>query len=614
MHSARPSIRYRLVSLKAGLVSKSEPNFLNALHINDMETTTLPEPEIAPADIKFMSGSQALMNVLVAEGVDTIFGYPGGAIMPVYDALYDFQDRINHILVRHEQGAGHAAQGYARMQHRAGVCLVTSGPGATNLVTPIADALIDSTPLVCIVGQVGKKLLGTDAFQEADVMGVTMPITKWNYQITDADEVPEIMAKAFYIAQSGRPGPVLIDITKSAQLELMTRPYRYEKCRTMVSYRPRLIPKQDQIEAAAKLINGAQRPYILAGHGIKIARAEAELIALAEKAGIPVATTLLGQSTISTEHPLYVGWLGMHGNYGTNVLTDEADVIIAIGMRFDDRVTGDASRFINQAKVIHIEIDPAEIGKIIRADAPVVGDAKEALTALLPLVHKNDHTVWRNEFRKYDVIEHQEITVPSLSGESEKMQMGEVIDMLSRKTNGEAVLVTDVGQHQMMASRYYQFRRPNSLVTSGGMGTMGFALPAAFGAQVGAPDRQVVAIIGDGCFQMTLQELGTIVQNKQPVKAIILNNNFLGMVRQWQQLFHARRYSFVELQNPDFVTIAKGFGMDGHTCADRKTLSDSLDKMLAHDGPYLLEVIVEKEENVFPMVPSGASVSQIRLK
>ena len=579
-----------------------------------METTSLPELKIDPADVQFMSGSQALMNALVAEGVDTIFGYPGGAIMPVYDALYDFQDRINHILVRHEQGAGHAAQGYARMQHRAGVCLVTSGPGATNLVTPIADALIDSTPLVCIVGQVSKKLLGTDAFQEADVIGVTMPITKWNYQITDADEVPEIIAKAFYIAQSGRPGPVLLDITKSAQLELMTKPYKYEKCRTMVSYRPRLTPKQEQVMTAAKLINEAKRPYILAGHGVKIARAEGELIALAEKAGIPVATTLLGQSTISTEHPLYVGWLGMHGNYGTNVLTDEADVIIAIGMRFDDRVTGDVSKYIKQAKVIHIEIDPAEIDKIIKADAPVVGDARAALSALLPLIHENDHTVWRNEFRKYDVIEHQEITVPSLSGESEKMQMGEVIDMLSRKTNGEAVLVTDVGQHQMMASRYYHFRRPNSLVTSGGMGTMGFALPAAFGVQVGAPDRQVVAIIGDGCFQMTLQELGTIVQNKQPVKAIILNNNFLGMVRQWQQLFHERRYSFVELQNPDFITIAKGFGMAGHTCSERETLSDSLDQMLAHDGPYLLEAIVEKEENVFPMVPSGASVSQIRLK
>lgn len=554
------------------------------------------------------------MRSLIAEEVDTIFGYPGGAIMPVYDALYDFQDQINHILVRHEQGAGHAAQGYARMQGRAGVCLVTSGPGATNLVTAIADALIDSTPLVCIVGQVGKKLLGTDAFQEADVMGVTMPITKWNYQITSADEVPEIMAKAFYIAQSGRPGPVLIDMTKSAQLEMMTQPFEYERCQTIISYRPRRVPKIEQVEAAAKLINEAKRPYIFAGHGVQLAKAEAELLAFAEKTGIPVATTLLGQSTIPTNHPNYVGWLGMHGNYGTNVLTDQADVIIAIGMRFDDRVTGDASKYVRQAKVIHIEIDPAEIDKIVKAHAAVVGDAREALKALLPLVNDNDHTVWRNEFRKYEAVENEAITAPELSGDTEKIKMAEVIDLLSRKTNGEAVLVTDVGQHQMMASRYYQFRRKNSLVTSGGMGTMGFALPAAFGAQVGAPDRQVVAIIGDGCFQMTLQELGTIVQNKQPVKAIILNNNFLGMVRQWQQLFHSRRYSFVELQNPNFVMIAKGFGMEGHTCNERETLAESLDQMLAYDGPYLLEVIVEKEENVFPMVPSGASVSQIRLK
>ncbi|QJD78026.1 biosynthetic-type acetolactate synthase large subunit [Spirosoma rhododendri] len=565
------------------------------------------------APVTFLSGAQALMESLVAEGVDTIFGYPGGAIMPVYDALYDFQDRINHILVRHEQGAGHAAQGYARMQGRAGVCLVTSGPGATNLVTAIADALIDSTPLVCIVGQVGRKLLGTDAFQEADVMGVTMPITKWNYQITDANEVATVLSKAFYIAQSGRPGPVLIDMTKSAQIELMTKPFRYEQCQSIVSYRPRLVPKTEQVEAAARLINNAKRPYILAGHGVQLAKAENELRQFAEKAGIPVATTLLGQSTIPVDHPLYVGWLGMHGNYGTNVLTDQADVVVAIGMRFDDRVTGDASKFIKQAKVIHIEIDPSEIDKIIKADAPVVGDAKEVLKALLPLINANDFTVWRNEFRKYDAIEHEQITVPELSSTEGKIRMAEVIDMLSTKTNGEAVLVTDVGQHQMMASRYYQFRRPNSLVTSGGMGTMGFALPAAFGAQVGAPDRQVVAIIGDGCFQMTLQELGTIVQNKQPVKAIILNNNFLGMVRQWQQLFHQRRYSFVELQNPDFITIARGFGMDGQTCDARENLSDALDTMLAHDGPYLLEVVVEKEENVFPMVPAGASVSQIRL-
>ena len=575
--------------------------------------SVLPELKTKPAEIKMISGSEALMRSLLAEDVDTIFGYPGGAIMPVYDALYDFQDRINHILVRHEQGAGHAAQGYARMQGRAGVCLVTSGPGATNLVTAIADALIDSTPMVCIVGQVGKKLLGTDAFQEADVMGVTMPITKWNYQITSADEVPEIVAKAFYIAQSGRPGPVLLDITKSAQLEIMTEPFVYEKCQTIISYRPRLTPKADQLEVAAKLINNAKRPYIFAGHGVQIAKAEAELQAFAEKTGIPIATTLLGQSTISTDHPLYVGWLGMHGNYGPNVLTDQADVIIAIGMRFDDRVTGDASKYIRQAKVVHIEIDPSEIDKIIKAHAPIVGDAKETLRALLPLVTPNDHTVWRNEFKKYDAIEYEKITEPELSSTEGKIRMAEVIDMLSRKTKGEAVLVTDVGQHQMMASRYYKFKRPNSLVTSGGMGTMGFALPAAFGAQVGAPDRQIVAIIGDGCFQMTLQELGTIVQNKQPVKAIILNNNFLGMVRQWQQLFHQRRYSFVELQNPNFIMIAQGFGMDGHACTERDNLSDSLDKMLAHDGPYLLEVVVEKEENVFPMVPAGAAVTQIRL-
>ncbi len=580
-----------------------------------METVSvLPELKIQPEEIKLISGSEALMRALVAEGVDTIFGYPGGAIMPVYDALYDYQDQINHILVRHEQGAAHAAEGYARVTGRAGVCLVTSGPGATNLVTGIADALIDSTPMVCIVGQVAKKLLGTDAFQEADVMGVTMPITKWNYQITSADEVPEILSKAFYIAQSGRPGPVLIDMTKSAQIELMTKPFAYECCQSIISYRPRLVPKPEQVEAAANLINSAKRPYAFVGHGVQIAKAENELRAFLEKTGIPVATTLLGQSTIPTNHPLYVGWLGMHGNYGSNVLTDQADVIIAIGMRFDDRVTGDASRFIKQAKVIHIEIDPSEIDKIIRADAPVVGDAKEVLNALLPLVQANDHTVWRNEFRRYDAIEHEQITVPELSSTDGKVRMAEVINMLSEKTKGEAVLVTDVGQHQMMASRYYQFRRPNSLVTSGGMGTMGFALPAAFGAQVGAPDRDVVAIIGDGCFQMTLQELGTIVQNKQPVKAIILNNNFLGMVRQWQQLFHQRRYSFVELQNPDFITIARGFGMAGHTCSERETLSDSLDRMLAHEGPYLLEVIVENEENVFPMVPAGASVSQIRLK
>ncbi len=583
-----------------------------------METTAPAyiTPTQATTDVempKLISGSQALMRCLVAEGVETIFGYPGGAIMPVYDALYDFQDRINHILVRHEQGAAHAAEGYARITGRAGVCLVTSGPGATNLVTGIADALIDSTPMVCLVGQVGKKLLGTDAFQETDVIGVTMPISKWNYQITDADEVPAIIAKAFYIAQSGRPGPVVIDMTKNAQLELMTKPFVYEKCKSIISYRPRIVPKQEQIAAAAALINKAKRPYLFVGHGVSIANAEAELMEFVDKTGIPVAVTLLGQSAFPTDHPLYVGWLGMHGNYGTNVLTDQCDVVIAIGMRFDDRVTGDTTKYIKQAKVIHIDVDPSEIDKIIKADAPVVGDAKAALEALLPLVHANDHTVWRNEFRKYDAIEYETITAPELAPTTEKIKMAEVISMLSDKTNGEAILVSDVGQHQMMAARYYKFRKPHSVVTSGGLGTMGFALPAAFGAKVGAPDREVVAIIGDGCFQMTLQELGTIVQNKLPVKAIILNNNFLGMVRQWQQLFHDRRYSFVELQNPDFITIARGFGMDGHTCNHREELNASLDTLLASDKPYLLEVIVEKEENVFPMVPAGASVADIRL-
>ncbi|WP_128547460.1 biosynthetic-type acetolactate synthase large subunit [Larkinella soli] len=564
--------------------------------------------------LKPLTGSEALMQCLVEEGVSTIFGYPGGAIMPVYDALFDYQNRIHHILVRHEQGAAHAAEGYARSTGRAGVCLVTSGPGATNLVTGIADALIDSTPMVCLVGQVAQKLLGTDAFQETDVIGVTMPITKWNYQITSADEIPEMVAKAFYIAQSGRPGPVVLDITKNAQQELMSRPFVYQKCEKLVSYRPRLVPKTEQVEKAAELINGAKKPYMLVGHGVLIAQAQAELKALVEKTGIPVATTLLGQSAFPADHPLYTGWLGMHGSYGSNVMTNQCDLIIGVGMRFDDRVTGNAELFARQAKVVHIEIDPAEIDKIIKADAPVVGDAREVLSRLLPLVNANDHTAWRNEFKKYDAVEQEKVIQPALAPTTEKIKMAEAIDLLSRKTNGEAVLVADVGQHQMMASAYYQYKRPHSLITSGGLGTMGFALPAAFGAKVGAPDREVIAIIGDGCFQMTIQELGTIAQSKLPVKIIILNNNYLGMVRQWQQLFFDRRYSFVELQNPDFITIGRGFGVAGHTCAKREDLSASLDTLLASQEPYLLEILVEKEENVFPMVPAGTSVADIRLE
>jgi acetolactate synthase-1/2/3 large subunit len=578
------------------------------------QTQTQPADSIQPEQKKFLTGAQAIMESLVAQGVSTIFGYPGGAIMPTYDALYDYQDRLKHILVRHEQGAGHAAQGYARMLNKAGVCMVTSGPGATNLITPIADAMLDSTPLVCIVGQVKGNLLGTDAFQECDLIGISMPVTKWNYQVMDPNEIPEIIAKAFYIAETGRPGPVLIDITRTAQSEMMTVPFEYKPCSTIISYKPRVEPKQEHVEAAAKLINGAKKPYILAGHGVLIAGAEEELNALVDKAGIPVATTLLGMSAMDADHPMYVGWPGMHGNYGANVLTNSCDVLIAIGMRFDDRITGDLATYAKQAKVVHIEIDPAEIDKNVKADAPVVGDAKAALKALLPLIKPAEHLEWRAEFDHYFKEEHEKITLKDVFHEGDQIKMGEAIAMMSDKTKGEAVVVTDVGQHQMVTNRYYRFKKRNSIVTSGGAGTMGFALPAAFGAKVAVPEREVVAVIGDGGFQMTLQELGTIAQSKLPVKIIILNNNFLGMVRQWQELFHARRYSFVELENPDFITIAKGFGIPGHTVSDRNLLSESLDTLLNSETPYLLEIVCEKEGNVFPMVPAGSTVTNVRLE
>lgn len=566
------------------------------------------------ASQRHVTGAEALMFSLVAEGVDTIFGYPGGAIMPTYDALYHFKEHIKHILVRHEQGAGHAAQGFARMTGRAGVALVTSGPGATNLITPITDALLDSTPMVCIVGQVYARLLGTDAFQEADVMGISMPVTKWNYQLTIADEVADVVARAFYIAQTGRPGPVLLDFTRTAQMEKTSQFFSYKRCETLVSYRPRTVPKPEQVQAAADLINRAKKPYLLAGHGVQIAHAEDELKAFVEKTGIPVATTLLGMSVIDVDHPNYVGWLGMHGNYGTNVLTNECDVLIAVGMRFDDRVTGDLNTYAKQAKVVHIEIDPAEIDKNVKANAPVVGDAKECLKALLPLMKEARHDTWRAEFDKYAAIEDAKITQPALGHTGDEIKMGEVIHLLSEKTKGEAVTVTDVGQHQMITNRYYRFKKHNSIVTSGGAGTMGFALPAAFGAKVGAPDRTVIAIAGDGGIQMTIQELGTVAQSGLPVKIIVLNNNFLGMVRQWQQLFFDKRYSFVELQNPDFVKIADGFGIKASKVERREDLSAALDAMLDFDGPYFLEVVCEKEENVFPMVPAGASVAAIRLE
>lgn len=559
-----------------------------------------------------ITGSEAVIRSLLAEGVDTIFGYPGGAIMPIYDALYHYQHKINHILVRHEQGAAHAAQGYARVTGKPGVCFATSGPGATNLITGIADAQIDSTPMVCITGQVPVHLLGTDAFQETDVIGISMPVTKWNYKVTKPEEIPWAIAQAFYIANTGRPGPVLIDIAKNAQFGMLE--YHYEKCRSIRSYRPRPKAHEKDLHAAAELINNAQKPYLLFGHGVLISGAEKELQKFVEKTGIPAASTLLGLSALPCSHPLYVGFLGMHGNYGPNILTNQCDVLIAVGMRFDDRVTGDLKTYAKQAKVIHIEIDPSEIDKNVKTTVGINADAKEALKALLPKVKKNNHSEWLKEFRACDKIEFEKVTKHEFFPEKGEIKMAEVINVLSEKTKGEAILVTDVGQHQMVATRYYKFKKPYSNISSGGLGTMGFALPAALGAKIGRPDRQVVAVIGDGGFQMTMQEMATIFQTKAAVKIIILNNNFLGMVRQWQQLFFENRYSFTEMVNPDFIALSKAFGIEAHRISDRKDIEWSLDKLLSHDGPYLLEVKVEKEENVFPMVPSGASVSDVRLE
>ncbi|MEL7589183.1 MAG: biosynthetic-type acetolactate synthase large subunit [Prolixibacteraceae bacterium] len=562
---------------------------------------------------KTISGSHAVILSLLEEGVNTIFGYPGGAIMPIYDALYDYDKRISHILTRHEQGAVHAAEGYAKVTGKAGVCFATSGPGATNLITGIADAMIDSVPLVCITGQVASPLLGTDAFQESDVVGISMPITKWNYQITDAEEIPEAIAKAFYIAQSGRPGPVLLDISKDAQFQKIDS-FVYKKCSKIRSYIPEHPVDPFQVEAAAKLIDEAKKPLLLFGQGVIIAQAEDELKAFIEKTGIPAAWTLLGLSALPTDHPLNVGMLGMHGNYGPNIKTNEADLIIAVGMRFDDRVTGKVSTYASQAKIIHLEIDGSEINKIIKADVAVLGNAKKSLPMLTHNVKPNKHENWLREFRDSDQIEDDKVISKDVYPEKTGLTMGEAVRIASEQTNHEAILVTDVGQHQMIASRYFKFRHSRSNVTSGGLGTMGYAIPASVGAQLGAPDRTVVTFVGDGGFQMTLQELGTIVQNKLPVKIILLNNNFLGMVRQWQQLFFEKRYSFTELQNPDFIMITNGFGMPAHKVTRREELEDGIRKMMNHDGPYLLEVVVEKEDNVFPMVPSGASVSDIILE
>ncbi|HNP24163.1 MAG TPA: biosynthetic-type acetolactate synthase large subunit [Panacibacter sp.] len=578
-----------------------------------METLELEMKKTAENKVENISGSEAVLKALIEESVTTVFGYPGGAIMPIYDALFDYDGHLNHILVRHEQGAIHAAQGYARTSGDVGVVFATSGPGATNLVTGLADAQIDSTPVVAITGQVFAHLLGTDAFQETDVINITTPVTKWNYQVTDATEIPAVLAKAFYIAKSGRPGPVLIDITKNAQLQKFD--YKgYEKCTHIRSYRPKPIIRKTFVEEAAKLINEAKKPFVIFGQGVILGRAEQEFKAFIEKGGLPAAWTVLGLSALETDHPLNVGMLGMHGNYGPNVLTNECDVLIAVGMRFDDRVTGRLDKYAKQAKVIHLDIDPAEIDKNVKTTVPVWGDCKETLPMLTALIEEKQHTDWLKRFNQYTKEEVELVINKEMHPDAAEMTMAEVIDSLNELTRGEAVIVTDVGQHQMIACRYAKFVRSKSNVTSGGLGTMGFALPAAIGAKYGAPDRTVVAIIGDGGFQMTLQELGTIMQFGAEVKMLILNNNFLGMVRQWQELFHSRRYSFVDIQSPDFVTIAKGYGITGRSVNARKELKAALKEMLDHKGSYLLEVMVGKENNVFPMVPQGCSVSEIRLK
>lgn len=560
-----------------------------------------------------LTGSQILLEGLIAEGATTIFGYPGGAIMPVYDALYDYQEKLEHILVRHEQGAVHAAQGFARVSGKTGIVFATSGPGATNLITGLADALIDSTPLVCITGQVFAHLLGTDAFQETDVMNITTPVTKWNIQVTDANELSDALSKAFYIAGSGRPGPVLIDITKNAQLQKIQFE-GYKKCDFIRSYRPKPIVRNEYIHSAANLINEAKKPLIVFGQGVILGNAEKEFIQFIEKTGIPAAWTILGLSAIPSGHPLNVGMVGMHGNYGPNVLTNSCDLLIAIGMRFDDRVTGRLDKYAKQAKIIHLDIDPAEIDKNVKADVPVWGDCKETLPLITALVKRKQHSAWLQEFKNYAAEELKTCIHPEKNPDTPVLSMAEVIHYINEVTNREAIIVTDVGQHQMVACRYALFNQSRSNVTSGGLGTMGFALPAAIGAKFGAPHRQVIAVIGDGGVQMTIQELGTVMQSDVDVKILILNNHFLGMVRQWQELFHERRYSFVNIQSPDYVQLANAYGINGASVTERQDLKPAIDQMLHSTGAYLLEVNVGKENNVFPMVPQGCSVSEIRLK
>jgi len=577
-----------------------------------METLTAKQKQYLEQPKERISGSEAIVRCLLAEGVEVLYGYPGGAIMPVYDELYKYEGEINHVLTRHEQCAAHAAQGYARISGKVGVAMATSGPGATNLITGIADAQIDSTPIVCITGQVPSHLLGSDAFQETDIVGISTPVTKWNHQITKASQIPEIIARAFYLARSGRPGPVLIDITKDAQFEEFD--FQYKKCTGVRSYVPVPELKESTIVAAAEVINSAKKPMIVWGQGVILGKAEQELKVLIEKTGIPAAWTILGASAIPTSHPLNVGMVGMHGNYAPNVLTNECDVLIAIGMRFDDRVTGKLDEYATQAKIVHFEIDPSEIDKNVKTDVAVLGNAKDSLSKILPLLNTSSHPEWLQKFNDLYDIEYQKVIKNDLDPTSQGLTMGEVLKEINVQTKGEAAIVTDVGQHQMIACRYADFNVSKSNITSGGLGTMGFALPAAIGAKMAAPGREVVAIIGDGGYQMTIQELGTIFQNKVPVKIVVLNNEFLGMVRQWQQLFFDKRYASTEMVNPNFVAIAQGYYIEAKKVTERKDLASAVKEMIASDEPYFLEVCVEKENNVFPMVPSGASVSDIRLE
>lgn len=559
----------------------------------------------------FITGAEAVIRSFLAEGVDTLFGYPGGAVIPIYDALFDYRDRLRHILVRHEQGAVHAAQGYARASGRTGVCIVTSGPGATNTVTGLADAMLDSTPLVLISGQVSSASLGTEAFQEVNFIEITQSVTKWNCQVKRAEDIPEVLAKAFYIASSGRPGPVVVDITKDAQVGKTY--FDYRPCRFVRSYQPHVEINHDQILEAARLINLSNRPLAMVGQGVILGGAEQELQHFLEKSGIPVATTLLGLSAVPTAHPQYVGMLGMHGNYGPNVKNRDCDLIIAIGMRFDDRVTGDPTNFGINAKVIHLEIDPSELNKLIYADVPVLGDVKRTLPLLTKLVTPANRHDWIDEFRSCYNIEYEEVIEPAIAPRGPQLRMGQVVDAVAQRFD-DAILVTDVGQQQMFAARYFRFKRTRSMITSGGLGTMGFGLPAAIGAKIGAPDREVCLFVGDGGLQMTLQELCTIYQSQVAVKMVVMNNGYLGMVRQWQELFHNSRYSFTELLNPDFALIARANGIAYRCVSTADELAAAVAEMKASDGAFLLEARVEREENVFPMVPAGMPVHDIRLE